>query len=200
MNARPYDDRDRMSQAVFRAVMAATARPGSIHSVPCIDRPPRALSGAAAAMALALIDHETPVFLDAKLAADADTAAWLRLNTGAPVVGEPSAAAFAFVGDPSALGAFDQFALGTADYPDRSTTLVLQVERFDGDGDARWCLSGPGVCGVRRFAATPLPADFATRMAANHARFPCGVDLILVGPQAVAALPRTVHVAGDEAS
>jgi alpha-D-ribose 1-methylphosphonate 5-triphosphate synthase subunit PhnH len=195
MGLRPGEDPARLSQAVFRAVMAATARPGSIHAMAQVDRPPQGLSGAAAAIALALVDHETPVFLDAKLAS-ADAAAWLRLNTSAPIISDPSRAAFAFVADPMRLCAFEAFALGTPDNPDRSTTLVLQVERFE---EAQsWQLSGPGVRGTRTFAATPLPADFANRMAANHARFPCGVDLILVAPEAVAALPRTVNVARNE--
>jgi alpha-D-ribose 1-methylphosphonate 5-triphosphate synthase subunit PhnH len=44
-----------------------------------------------------------------------------------------------------------------------------------------------------------LPPDFPARLAANHALFPRGVDVILVSPTAVAALPRSVSVALEEA-
>jgi alpha-D-ribose 1-methylphosphonate 5-triphosphate synthase subunit PhnH len=67
---------------------------------------------------------------------------------------------------------------------------VLQVEAF-GNGQ-RWLLSGPGIPDVCSFSSQPLPPDFQARLAANRALFPRGVDLILVSPDAVAALPRSV--------
>ena len=91
---------------------------------------PHPLTGEAAAIALALFDHDTPVWLDAALAAAPDVAAWLRFRTGAPIVTEPDAAAFALVCDPRGLPPFEEFNLGTAEYPDRSTTIILQVAGF----------------------------------------------------------------------
>jgi alpha-D-ribose 1-methylphosphonate 5-triphosphate synthase subunit PhnH len=67
---------------------------------------------------------------------------------------------------------------------------VLQVEDF-GSGDGL-LLSGPGIADVRNFSAQPLPGDFQARIAANRALFPRGVDVVLVSPEAVAALPRSV--------
>jgi alpha-D-ribose 1-methylphosphonate 5-triphosphate synthase subunit PhnH len=49
---------------------------------------------------------------------------------------------------------------------------------------------------VSSFSAQPLPPDFQARLAANRALFPRGVDLILVSPDAVAALPRSVALQG----
>jgi alpha-D-ribose 1-methylphosphonate 5-triphosphate synthase subunit PhnH len=37
-----------------------------------------------------------------------------------------------------------------------------------------------------------LPSDFQARIAVNRALFPRGVDVVLVSPAAVAALPRSV--------
>jgi alpha-D-ribose 1-methylphosphonate 5-triphosphate synthase subunit PhnH len=99
-------------------------------------------------------------------------------------------AAFAFIADPVHAPAFDGFSLGTPEYPDRSATLVLQVEGF-GTGQ-RLLLSGPGIADMQSFSAQPLPPDFQTRIAANRALFPRGVDIIVVSPHAVAALPRSV--------
>ena len=88
---------------------------------------------------------------------------------------------------------FDAFALGSLEYPDRSTTLVVQVESLDqGNGVV---LSGPGIPGTRLFAAAPLPARFRTQLIANREMFPRGVDLVLVSETAVVALPRSVRVA-----
>jgi alpha-D-ribose 1-methylphosphonate 5-triphosphate synthase subunit PhnH len=55
-------------------------------------------------------------------------------------------------------------------------------------------LGGPGIPDMAAFSASPLPGDFDTRLAANHALAPRGVDFILVSPSAVAALPRSTRV------
>lgn len=185
------------SQAVFRAVMDALARPGEIKPLVPAPAAPAPLSATAAAVALALLDYETPVWLDAPLANSPQVADWMRLQTGVRVTADPQTAAFAFLADPMRMPAFNAFSLGTAEYPDRSTTLVLQVERFEAGG--RWSLSGPGIAGGRSFSSEPLPADFIERLAANRALFPRGVDLILVSPTAVAALPRSVRATQERA-
>ncbi len=180
------------SQALFRAVMAATARPGTIHPLASMVASPSPLSAAAAAVALTLLDYETPVWLDPPLAQNREIAQWFKFHTGAPVTENPREASFAFVSEAALLPDFATFAQGSAEYPDRSTTLVVQVDHF-GEGDALE-LSGPGIAGTRTFSAAPLPADFRLRLIANRALFPCGVDLILVSDNAVAALPRSVRV------
>ena len=73
------------------------------------------------AIALTLFDHDTPIWLGAPFATDA-VASWLRFNTGCPIVADQGQSAFALVGDSAALPPLETFALGTPDYPDRSTT------------------------------------------------------------------------------
>jgi alpha-D-ribose 1-methylphosphonate 5-triphosphate synthase subunit PhnH len=191
MLAPAFSDPVLASQKVFRAVMNASAHPGEVVRLPKAVPCPAPLTAAAGAVALTLLDFETPVWLDPTLADAAEVAPWLRFHTGAPIVSERDQAAFAFVADTERVADFAQFALGSADYPDRSTTLVLQVERF-GTGTPL-TLSGPGIDGTRPFAAAPLPADFAARLRANRALFPRGVDLLLVSEDAIAALPRSVR-------
>jgi len=146
--------------------------------------------GFAAPVALALADYETTVWLDPRLAEVPEVARFLRFHTGAPIVGEPGEAAFALVADAVNLMEFNHFSSGVPDYPDRSTTIIAQVDRFTGHG---LVLEGPGIQGVVSFGAAPLPADFASRINANHAGFPLGVDLLLAGPDAVLGLPRSVR-------
>jgi alpha-D-ribose 1-methylphosphonate 5-triphosphate synthase subunit PhnH len=179
-----------VSQAVFRAVMDAMARPGQVRSFTTSVRPPLPLRPTTAAIARTLLDYETPFWLDGPLAACAEAAAWLRFETGASLAADACHASFALIADAAALPPFERFSLG--EYPDRATTLVIQVERFGGGETIR--LSGPGIDGHRDFSAAPLPKDFAARLTANRALFPCGVDLLLVSDDAIAALPRSVHV------
>ncbi|HEY1540883.1 MAG TPA: phosphonate C-P lyase system protein PhnH [Xanthobacteraceae bacterium] len=180
------------AQSTFRAVLDAMARPGSVPQINAALSPPSPLSRGAAAIALTLADHDTPVWLGAALAAHDDVAAWLRFHCGCEFVTEPARAAFAFAGKPADVPDFAAFNLGTADYPDRSTTLVLQVRTLA--AGAGLTLTGPGIRGHSRLLAEPLPHDMTARLAQNHALFPRGVDLLLATDDAVAAIPRSVRV------
>jgi len=186
-----FADPARDSQRVFRAVMNAMARPGAVVALDAGLTPPDPLAPGAAALALALCDFETPVWLDPALA-NPETLAWLRFHTGAPVVSAPDEAAFAFAASPLGLPAFEAFALGSPDYPDRSTTLIVQVRSLD--AGAGWRLSGPGIERVATMAPAPLPRDFVARRAALRPLFPRGLDFVFVAEQLAAALPRTTVI------
>lgn len=181
------------SQRTFASLMWAMAEPALPRPLASALQPPAPLSPEQAAVALALMDYETPFFLDAPLAADPQVAAFLSFHTGAAPAREAAAARFVLAADGADLPAFATFAQGEADNPDRSATLIVQVAAFSA-GPLR--LEGPGIAGRRGFGATPLPADFAARLVANAAGFPLGLDLILCAPGAVAALPRTTRPAG----
>jgi alpha-D-ribose 1-methylphosphonate 5-triphosphate synthase subunit PhnH len=196
MLAPAFADPVRGSQAVFRSVMDAMARPGTIVATGGLAQAPQPLGLAAAAVALTLIDYETPVWLDPTLAQPTDVATWLRFHTGAPLTDDPRHAAFGFIADPPRMPRFEAFSQGSMEYPDRAATLVLQVERLSDDGG--FCLSGPGIKGSSALSASPLPADFAARMRANRVLFPRGVDIILASATTLAALPRSVHVATEQ--
>jgi alpha-D-ribose 1-methylphosphonate 5-triphosphate synthase subunit PhnH len=173
--------------------MDTMARPGEIRAVPAALTPPAPLSPSAAAVALTLLDYETPFWLEVSLAEADDVARWLKFHTGSSATANPEFAAYAFAADPLALPPFDAFSQGTPDFPDRSTTLVVQVAAFT--GGAPLTLSGPGVKGHRTFAPFRLPLNFADDLRANAGRFPCGVDIIFAGPGSVAALPRSTRIA-----
>src|SRR5215469_16069832 len=121
-----FADPVRASQATFRAVLDAMARPGTVQPIAAVPSAPPPLAAGAAAIALTLCDHDTPVWLDGDLRANPEVADWLRFHCGCPVIDDPGRAAFAFARG-AMVAAFEAFNLGTADYPDRSTTLVLQV-------------------------------------------------------------------------
>lgn len=185
------------SQSVFRCVMNALARPGSVQTIAETVNAPSPLGLAAAAVALALFDHDTPIWMDDHLAGESGIGNWLRFQTGAPLAREASGAAFALIHSGVALPDFGSFALGTLEYPDRSATLVVQVDTLSEGPEL--VLSGPGIQGMSTLRAGALPTDFAKRMQANHALFPCGVDLLLVCGNQLTALPRSTRVAAKEA-
>jgi alpha-D-ribose 1-methylphosphonate 5-triphosphate synthase subunit PhnH len=181
------------TQATFRAVLDAMASPGTVRSLAATIGAPLPLANAAAAVALTLCDHDTPVWLDTALRGSDPVCGWLRLHCGCRLVSEPAAAAFAFVGVPRDLPAIDAFSLGTPDYPDCSATIVIQVSSLVAGPPL--ILSGPGIRDTQVLRVAGLPDDMPARLAANRALFPRGVDFILAGANEVAALPRSVRLA-----
>jgi alpha-D-ribose 1-methylphosphonate 5-triphosphate synthase subunit PhnH len=141
-----------------------------------------------AAIALTLFDHDTPVWLDGRMSATADVAKWLKFHTSAPVIADSSIASFALVGDPKNLPSLDRFAFGSNEYPDRSTTVILQVESLT-DGPVVE-LRGPGIDGSAALRASIL----FERLAINATLFPRGIDVVLVHDDAIVAIPRTTRL------
>ena len=179
------------SQATFRAVLDALAEPGAERPVGGIAEAPAPLSPVAAAVIATLADFETTVWRDPVLRTP-EISAWLAFHTGAPAVDDPARAVFGVIAAAETCPDFADFALGVDVDPSTSTTLILQVAGFD--GRRRYRLAGPGIDGAREVAIAGAPADLATRLAANRALFPCGVDLILAGPTSVIGLPRTTRI------
>src|ERR1700722_13589508 len=138
-----FVDKVTAAQSTFRSVMDAMARPGSVQRIAAIAGTPRPMMAGTAALALTLFDHDTPLWLDPVMSATPDAAKWLKFHTSAPIVSDTSASAFALLADAAALPALDRFSFGTPEYPDRSTTLMLQVYSFtDGPALER---RGPGI-------------------------------------------------------
>lgn len=177
-------------QRAFKAVMDALARPGTIQRLPNEARPPAPLPQGLAEIALTLCDHDSPVWLDAGLVSENAVCDWLRFHTGATLMNAPAEADFAFViGD---LPPLATFALGSDEYPDQSTTIVLALPSLTA-GPAL-TLRGPGIKETAIINPAGLPGDFLTRWAENREQFPRGIDLLLVGPEGLIGLPRTTRI------
>jgi len=187
-----FADKVLSAQTTFRSVMDAMARPGSVQRVIAESGAPASLMRGTAAIALTLFDHDTPVWLDPLLSETSDVAKWLKFHTSAPVISDSSISSFAVVGDARALPALDRFAFGSSEYPDRSTTVILQVESLT-VGPA-FELRGPGIDGTAVLRATLQPADLFERLAVNAKLFPRGIDIVLVADDAVVAIPRTTRL------
>ena len=167
----------------FRVLLQAMARPGTVHDLGTA-LPPDGLSPAAGTALLTLADGTTPVFL----AGSADCAAvrgWIAFHIGAPISG-PQDAVFA-VGPLADLTPHaDRLRLGDPAYPDRSATLIAEVDRLT-PGNTR--LTGPG---IRDAAFLALPQAGMFRRNAQH--FPLGFDSYLTCGRQIAGLPRSTRL------
>ncbi|MDR6664855.1 phosphonate C-P lyase system protein PhnH [Rhizobium sp. 1399] len=183
------------AQSVFKMLMDGMARPGTIQTVAADVTAPAPLGIAAGAIGLTLCDHDTPVWLSAGLARSA-IPEWLGFHTGAPLTTEKAEARFAFVEAGTMLSTFGLFAAGTQEYPDRSTTVVIELA--DLEGGRRLALMGPGIQSVIEIAPVGLPETFLRLWTENRALFPRGIDIVLTAGKRFLCLPRTTKITATE--
>jgi len=177
-----FADAPTQAARAFRAILTVLARPGSIETL-VGAAPPPPLSVAAGVVLLTLADPTTPLHL----AGDADCPAlraWVAFHIGAPLVAAEDAA-FA-LGTWSALQPVTRFRLGRPDYPDRSATLIVEMQRLTNHGPA---LTGPGIA-LATWLSLPETAAFR----ANRAQFPLGYDCLFTCGNRLAGLPRSTRV------
>ena len=183
-----FDDPVHDAQACFRDTLEALARPGSIREL-SDARPAPGLCAAAAALALTLADHDTPLWLDATTRSAAD---YLRFHCGAPIAERPQEAVFAFLDARQDMPSPQDFAQGSEAYPDASATLVLTVEEL-GRGEPLE-LSGPGIAERVILEARGLPPALLDYWRDAARRFPRGVDVFLCSGDRLCGLPRTTRI------
>jgi alpha-D-ribose 1-methylphosphonate 5-triphosphate synthase subunit PhnH len=173
------------AQTVFRAVLSALSRPGIPMSL-AVCPPPLPVPGFSQgmlALALALCDMETPLWLDA--AADTPEARHhLRFHCSAPFAANPRDSSFAFIAQPACMPRLREFNPGLAAYPGRSATLVISAD-FSAANSQVMELTGPGVRDNARgawqsFHLSGLAPWFWEDWEANVAAYPLGVDSIFV--------------------
>lgn len=181
------------SQAIFRDLLSAMARPGRLVRLSHDVEAPSPLDPATAAAALTLIDNDTPLWID-WIADTPPLRAYLKFHCGCPITESSQSAAFALVTDPANMPRLALFAQGADQYPDRSATLLLQVPNLE-DGPAV-NLSGPGIKGRETIRAAGLPDWFWNDWRLNAAQFPLGIDIVFTCGKTLVGLPRSIAAEG----
>jgi len=189
------------SQSAFRTILEAMSRPGRIVPMPVTAEGPRGWSSSLAALVLTLCDMDTSLWLCPRLCTD-EARRFVRFHCSSPLTSDPGKASFAVLADPGVMAAPEptlaQFAQGSAEYPETSTTLILDAPAIglpgDGSVGRSLRLQGPGIEKGAELPAHWLPAGFAEQWPLNAALFPCGVDVILAGRDGIVGLPRTVRM------
>ncbi|MBO6519550.1 MAG: phosphonate C-P lyase system protein PhnH [Rhodospirillales bacterium] len=186
-----FDDPVDAGGRAFRALLDAMANPGTPFSITCPAEHPAQLSDAAAAVLLTVSDYATPVWLADDIAST-DVQSYIRFHSAAPLTDDPAAAVFAVVAQGFEPLMATRFNTGTEDYPDRSTTVIVECAGFTGGTPVQ--LAGPGIEGTTRFAPHGVPLGFWEEMQMNNAGFPLGIDVILTAPGHVCAIPRSTLI------
>ncbi len=146
--AAPVDE----AQASFRQALDALAQPGRVTAMPGSQALPPGMGRAMTALLLTLADADTPVWLPPGL--HPAVAAYLRFHCGCPLTEEAALATFVAVPAGHAAPALSQLAQGDPAYPDRSATLILEVDGLAQDAAPAW----PGPASPAPPAGGPGPA------------------------------------------
>ena len=193
------------SQSIFRAALEALSYPGRHVTVNALFEAPAAANLSSSGLLLALLEPGSRLWLSPSLVGT-DAAAWIVFHTNCEITQHPSDAEFAWIKNWKELPKFSSLCLGTDEYPDHSTTCVVDVmPSHDNVPPSLFTLTGPG---IKDFATIELqfmsPSEretFIQERSLNHALFPCGVDLFLATAQGLIGLPRTTCIElSDEAA
>jgi alpha-D-ribose 1-methylphosphonate 5-triphosphate synthase subunit PhnH len=178
-------------QAVFRTLMSCVAYPGRIYGLDASVSGPEMLEPAITAACLCLIDSDTPLWLDpgARLG---EVRTYFQFHCGASLTDDPSEACFAVATEPARLPDLAVFHPGDVEYPDSSTTLLVQVASLTAGPAMTW--SGPGIKTTQVTRIAGLPAGFWSGWELNRALYPLGLDVFFTCGKEVMALPRTIEV------
>ncbi|MEL6261397.1 MAG: phosphonate C-P lyase system protein PhnH [Cyanobacteria bacterium J06626_6] len=182
-----FSDLTQDSQKTFRALLAALSSPGDVRDIAVEMVHPEGLTASCAAACLALIDFETTVWLQP--AVPSAVSDWLRFHTGCAFTEEPERANFAIVSNPDVL-CLDCFSWGSAEAPELSATVLIQVEGWQHGPNV--VLRGPGVLSSRSISPA-VSLAFWQQWRENHRAYPRGVDCFLFAEQQVMGLPRSAQ-------
>jgi alpha-D-ribose 1-methylphosphonate 5-triphosphate synthase subunit PhnH len=199
------------SQIIFRSLLDAMARPGSIVVLPDINITSPAMNRYPLLLLMTLLDHEVSFCVlghsDANVNANTNrlaVAEYLGSNTGS---NESTLrdADFILVCEGSSHGLIHRVKQGTLEYPDESATVVYDVgsigdREYDGNDDnghdeyMRLELSGPGIAGKCMIAISGMePAEIEDVLAVRN--YPLGIDAILSDRNGnIACIPRSTNV------
>jgi len=190
------------AQSTFRSLLHALSHPGTVvplRADATDTTVPPGFSSAMTALLLTLVDSDTPLWLPPGIS-DA-TRQFLRFHCACPFVDTPSEARFVAVPAGFTVPALHTCNQGDPAFPDRSTTLIIEVEALYAptaaqiqNSEPAFVLSGPGIEHIQSLAVHGLPDDFVVQWRGNHQHFPLGVDVFFSFDTAVCGLPRTTRL------
>lgn len=191
-----FQDAVHDSQQCFRLLLKAMSEPGKVVTLNRCDGFGSMMSAAAQTL-LSMADNATPIWLSETFKADHAVTENIKFHIGAPLVDQTQQASFAVISEQDLMD-LDwselTFNLGNEEYPDTSTTVIVELDSFGAGTELE--LSGPGIKTTQTTSISGLPADFIAYLEVRQrlVKFPLGVDFIFVANQQVLCLPRTTKV------
>ncbi|OEF28978.1 phosphonate C-P lyase system protein PhnH [Vibrio rumoiensis] len=194
------------SQFCFRQLLTAMSQPGTLVELNLVQGFGHMMP-ASTQVLLALADNSTPVWLSEQFEHDVAVTENLNFHLGCSLLKSQQhdiqkQANFALIAEQDVADfnwSQSQFYVGNEEYPDRSTTVIVEVAGLSNQpcGSAlHLSLTGPGIetekpLFIQSHCFDSLNAMLTLRK--TH-RFPLGLDFIVVSGEQVVALPRSTTV------
>ena len=194
-----FSDISLESQSVFRAALEALSYPGRPVPLEVTFEAPKAALASSSGLLLALLEPGSLLWLSPSLA-HTDAATWIVFHTDCKITPHPHEADFAWIKHWDELPTLECFALGSDEYPDHSTTCVIDIATPSSHTTQApsITLTGPGIAHastVQQLAVTPLQLNsFVEQWAKNHTSFPRGIDVFFATNTGLIGLPRTTRI------
>lgn len=177
------------SQSVFRQILKSMAEPGSILTINAQLVPPHPLSIATAAICLSLFDFETNLWISTSLKTH-EVIKYLKFHTGLKIADKPKKASFCILG--TSIPSLDEFCSGTADYPENSSTLIIQTDEISTRAQLQF--EGPGIKTNRYVSVGSINKGFWSDREGLQSLFPRGLDLVFTQNNKMISVPRTTKI------
>jgi alpha-D-ribose 1-methylphosphonate 5-triphosphate synthase subunit PhnH len=194
-----FSDMSLGSQSVFRSALEALSYPGRPIQLAVTFEAPKAAHASSSGLLLALLEPGSLLWLSPSLV-NTDAAAWITFHTGCKITPAQHQADFAWIKNWDELPLLVNFSLGTDEYPNHSTTCVIDVasETTTGARAPSITLTGPGIAQastINQLSATRVQLEeFVQQWNQNHTSFPRGVDVFFATHTGLIGLPRTTHI------
>ncbi len=193
------------SQTAFRGALEALSHPGRVIDLVPQAEIPEGAQASASGLLLALLDADSRLWLSPALATS-NAVHWLVFHTNCSIVSNPAEADFAWIDCIETMTNLDQWQLGTDEYPDSSTTCLINVEGFENQSapTQTLVLQGPGILETQSLTIQGITAQqssaFIKKCNENNQHFPRGIDVFLCAPQHITGIPRTSKVMSSDQS
>jgi len=193
-----FESIERDSQAIFRVVMNSMARPGKLMNIlPIVNAQDNGEPRVGGSILLALMESASILYLPQSSQAKV----WehfLKFHTACEITTFPNLAQYIWIQRESELPSLMTCAIGSAEFPENSSTLLIEVDEITSQCETGrghvW--EGPGIDGSLRVEVKGLPPSFWSERQELRAHYPCGVDVIFCTSTQITSLPRSTRI-GD---
>ncbi len=180
------------AQAHFRILLDSMARPGSINTLDTKNLSvPDGLNAASAFIAFALLNSDVTFHLNNK---NETVEQYLKTNTFSQA-GNSMDANFIFLSGKDAADIIFQTSVGEPEYPEKSTTLIIDVASIQDhkqEDSLAIEVSGPGVKDTQTCFIQGLNKAILEALKEQNAEYPLGIDTIVTDQHGrLLCFPRT---------
>jgi alpha-D-ribose 1-methylphosphonate 5-triphosphate synthase subunit PhnH len=181
------DTRIDRNQEIFRELMNAFARPGSLAAITPSS------AGLLTDVLDVLLDHEVSFCVPGKNKESMEPEITAMTGSRASDIGSADFVIFA-AGDTG--DELYKVKRGSLEYPDKGATVIYYGAALDENKKiAEHSFKGPGIAAGTGFTAPGIPAGELKKLSKINSEYPLGVDTVIISENNILCIPRSSKIA-----